>query len=100
MHPDYLEDLAYVADPDELWRLSFLEKKNLPPDKLNQLHIGIALRRYANFIRSLNHSGEQGKIVLITAICDNGVFTEFVETPEKHKKLKSKKFKLQDKNRR
>lgn len=73
MTPEYLEELAQRADPDELWRISPLDQMDLPPEKRKQLDTGVALRRAATHQRNLDAAREQGMSLVITPLAPNGV---------------------------
>ncbi len=47
MTPQYLNELADLADPDRLWRLGWEAQRDLQADKRHHLDTGVALRRYA-----------------------------------------------------
>ena len=66
MTPEYIEELANLADPDELWRTIGLEQMKLPEDKRRQLDTGVYLRRYASHVRELQRLLGTGKSLLIT----------------------------------
>lgn len=87
MTPEYLEELADLADPAQLWRLGALTQLSLPPGKRKQLDTGVALRRHASHIRELDHLRRIGKSLLITPLSPNGTATAIVGPPPRHKKL-------------
>lgn len=66
MTPEYLEELADLADPDQLWRLRGFDQLDLPADKRRQLDIGVALRRHASHVRELRELIGTGKSLLLT----------------------------------
>lgn len=84
MTPEYVEQLAKIADPDDLWREG-------PPQPLGtwrpsawqqkQLDMGIALRRYAAHLRRLNALIGTGNALCLTPLSPNGVFTKIVPAP-------------------
>lgn len=84
MTPEYLEELA---DPDQLWRTTWLGRMDLPPEKRKQLDAGVALRRHADHIRRLRDLLGTGKSLLITPLSLNGVASKAVATPPDHKRL-------------
>lgn len=53
MTPEYLNQLADLADPDELWRRNMLGATDFTEDERRRLDTGIALRRYATHTRQL-----------------------------------------------
>jgi hypothetical protein len=66
--PEYLEELADIADPDQLWRLPPFTQMELPPEKRKQLDTGVALRRYASHLRDLATAANQGKSLVLTRV--------------------------------
>lgn len=68
MAPEYLLQLADIADPDQLWRLGWEDQRALPQDKLHQLDIGVALRRQAEHVRRLQAMVGTGMSLLITPL--------------------------------
>lgn len=87
MSPDYIEELADIADPDKLWRLNWMDQKALPVEKRQQLDSGVALRRHASHLRQLHRLREEGKSLLITPLSPNSTATISVDPPEKHQRL-------------
>lgn len=87
MTPEYLEELADLADPDQLWRLRGLEQLDLPTDKRRQLDAGVALRRYAHHLKELALSRQKEKSLLITQLSPNSSASMMVDIPERHKEL-------------
>lgn len=83
MTPEYLEQLADLADPDQLWRLSPFVQMELPPEKRAQLDTGVALRRHASDVRRLRSMIGTGKSLLITPLSDNGRHQSEIDTPAK-----------------
>lgn len=88
MTPEYLDQLADKADPGDLWRLSPLNQKNLPPEQRQQLDTGVALRRHAAHVARLLEVLEQGKSLLITPLSPNGTASKVIDTPADHVKLR------------
>lgn len=88
MTPEYLYELADLADPDELWRLSGLKQIDLSPEKRRQLDAGVALRRHAAHIQRLRNLLVEGKSLLITPLSPNSTSIKVVETPPEHKRLR------------
>lgn len=96
MTPEYLEDLANAADPEQLWRTPALEQLDLPMSKRRQLDAGIALRRHASHVRRLNELLDTGKSLLITPLSLIGTATKTVPIPDSHLKLLMDRKKLGD----
>jgi len=88
MTPQYLNELADLADPDELWRLGWEAQRDLPPEKRKQLDAGVTLRRYAAHLTTLAGALERKESVLITPLSSCGQATMCVETPPRHRKLR------------
>lgn len=90
MTPEYLEQLADIADPDKLWSLPGMKQLELPVEKRKQLDTGVALRRYAEYIRRLNHLYTLEMSMLVTPLGTNSaaVATKGVKTPQEHMKLR------------
>lgn len=82
MTPEYLNELADLADPDQLWRLAVLKQLELPPEKRRQLDMGVALRRHATHIKELRAYLGTGKSLLITPLSSNGTHHHSVPTPK------------------
>ena len=91
MTPEYLEQLADLADPHELWRHSGLDQMKFSPQQRLQLDTGVALRRYASHIRRLREMLGTGKSLLITPLSPNGTASMLVPTPPEHVKLKERR---------
>lgn len=81
MTPDYLEQLADLADPDKLWRLGAFDQLELPPEKRRQLDTGVALRRYAEHRRRFLNALADQKSLLITPLSSLGSVSRVVDTP-------------------
>ena len=88
MTPEYLEELANLADPDQLWRLGGFAQLDLPADKRRQLDAGVALRRHASHVRRLNGLLAEQRSLLITPLTPNSSATDAVATPARHRKLR------------
>lgn len=88
MTPEYIERLADIADPDQLWRLPGLKQLELPPEKRQQLDTGVALRRYAEHERTLLRLMPEKRSLLITPLTANHTAIKFVDTPPDHEKLR------------
>lgn len=89
MSPEYLEELANVADPDKLWQLSGLDQMNLPEEKRRQLDIGVALRRYASHVQHLRKLQAIERSLLITPLSENSSAHMEVDTPPEHQQLRT-----------
>jgi hypothetical protein len=87
MTPEYLEQLADVADPDQLWRLDPFAQKELPEDKRNQLNMGVALRRHADHVRQLRGLVGTGRSLVITPMGINGQAVTSIDAPPQHRRL-------------
>lgn len=88
MTPEYLEELADIADPEQLWRLPGLKQLDLPPEKRRQLDAGVALRRHARHVRTLRQLLEEKRSLLITPLGSNHRASKSVDTPEDHERLR------------
>lgn len=82
MTPEYLEHLANLADPDELWRLSPFNELTL--EQSQRRDTGIALRRYATHVRRLNGLLGTQRSLLITPLSTNGTRVTSVPTPKRN----------------
>jgi hypothetical protein len=87
MTPEYLEELAALADPDELWRLAGFDQLKLPADKRRQLDTAVALRRHAHHVRQVNALRGTGKSLLVTPLSIAGTAVASIPTPPVHAKL-------------
>jgi len=88
MTPAYLDELADIADPDQLWRLPVLEQLDLPADKRRQLDAGVALRRHASHVAQLRELLNQRRSLLITPLSENSAAVKSVDTPPDHARLR------------
>lgn len=88
MTPEYLRELANIADPDKLWRLNPFDQRDLPKEKRDQVNTGVALRRHAAHIERLNALMKEKKSLLITPLATNVSATKSIETPPDHEKLR------------
>lgn len=91
MTPDYLRQLADIADPDKLWQLFIFDQMDLPPEKRLQLDAGVALRRYASHLERLGRLLEEKKSLLITPLGLNTSASMTVDTPPNHENLRTQK---------
>lgn len=87
MTPEYLRQLANLADPEKLWSLPGLQQMELPPEKRRQLDTGVALRRHARHVEELRALIGTGRSLLITQLSPNGSAVKTVPTPASHRKL-------------
>ncbi len=81
MTPDYLNALADLADPDELWKLTVFVQIKLSPEKRRQLDTGVALRRHSDHIWRLRALLDTGKSLLLTPLSVNGTDVRTIPTP-------------------
>lgn len=89
MKPEYLYELADLADPDKLWRLSGLDQMELPPEKRRQRDAGVALRRHASHLARLRALIEVKRSLLITPFSPNENAIKVVDTPPDHERLRA-----------
>lgn len=87
MTPEYLRELADLADPDRLWTLGAFEQMDLPPEKRRQLDTGIALRRHASHVAELLGLLGTDKSLLLTPLAENCTAVMTTRTPAAHRKL-------------
>lgn len=87
MSPEYLNRLADIADPDQLWRRAGLDKLKFSPEQRLQLDAGVALRRHAEHVRRVRELIGTGKSLVITPLSPNGTTSTTIETPPKHRAL-------------
>lgn len=80
MTPEYLRELADLADPGHLWMLSGLDQMKLPPEMRKQLDMGVALRRHASHIEQLQLLLREERSLLITPLSSNGSYSRSVES--------------------
>lgn len=88
MTPEYLEELAELADPGQLWRLRGLEQLDLPADKRRQLDTAVALRRHASHIKRLDALRKEGRSLLLTPLSLGGTAIMEIDTPPEHARLR------------
>ena len=81
MTPEYLEELADVADPDKLWRRGCLDQAEFTTKQRQQVNAGIALRRHATHVRRLQALLGTGKSLLVTPLSLSGTDIRTVPTP-------------------
>lgn len=87
MKPEYLEELADLADPHSLWRMTALDQLGLPAESRRQLDTGIALRRMAEHVRRVRALLGTGKSLVITPLSESGSATMTIDAPPRHQKL-------------
>ncbi|GKS85834.1 hypothetical protein AVMA1855_16800 [Acidovorax sp. SUPP1855] len=91
MTPEYLYELADIADPDQLWRLNGLDQQRFSPEQKRQVDMGVALRRHASDIEAVRNL-PPGKSLLITPlVVGRGLSRRqsAIDTPEDiHKRAK------------
>ena len=87
MTPEYLEELADLADPEQLWKLPVFDQLDLSQEKRHQLDAGVALRRHADHVRRLRELLGTGQSLLITPLSPSGTATKKVPIPESHVRL-------------
>lgn len=87
MSPEYLNELADISDPEQLWRLSPLDRLELEPIQRMRLDTGVALRRHAEHVSRLRELIGTGKSLLITPLSKNSNAVMTMPAPESHRKL-------------
>lgn len=85
--PEYIEQLADLADPDELWRQCGIDQMKFTPEQQRQLDTGVFLRRHASHIRQLERLRAEGKSLCITPLSRNGTATKSIDPPPSHQRL-------------
>src|SRR3569832_2055278 len=96
MTPEYLNELADLADPDNLWRLSGRAQMALPPEKRRQLDTGGALRRHAAHVQRLRGLLGTGKSLLLTPLSLNGTDVRTVPMPDEIKGRQARQERAED----
>jgi hypothetical protein len=86
MTPEYLKELADLADPGKLWRTSGLAQDCFTPEQKRQLDTGVALRRQADHVRRLRELLGTGKSLLITPLSLSCADLRVVPMPDDIKK--------------
>lgn len=81
MSPEYLDELADLSDPGQLWRLAGLDQMKLPPVLRRQLDTGVALRRHAEDERRMRELLGTGNSLLLTPIAINSRRVDVIATP-------------------
>lgn len=88
MSPEYLNELADLADPDQLWRTAgLLGRQDMPDEKRRQMDMGVALRRHAAHVKQLNDLREKGLSLCITPLSINSTASMSIKPPPRHQKL-------------
>ena len=87
MTPEYLKELADLADPNQLWRRAGLDRLSFSPEQKRQLDTGVALRRHAHHIKELRSLLGTDESLLLTPLSGNGTAIMRVPTPPEHTKL-------------
>lgn len=87
MTPEYLCELADIADPDQLWRLDPFKQNDLEPAKRKQLDAGVALRRYADIVKQLDDLLGTGRSLVLTPLSRNGKAWMTIPAPDSHKRM-------------
>lgn len=85
--PEYLYELADIADPGQLWRLSPFDQIKIPTEKRQQLDAGVALRRHAEHIERLRALLGTGKSLVVTPLTKNSTAVMTIDAPANHKRL-------------
>lgn len=81
MTPEYLEELADLADPEKLWRHAGMDRAGFTPEQNRQVDAGVALRRHASHVRHLRELLDTGRSLLLTPLSLNGTDIVTVPTP-------------------
>lgn len=81
MTPEYLRELADLADPDQLWRLSGLAQMELPAHKRQRLDMGVALRRHADHVQQMLEALAERRSLLLIPLSPNSSAQRRVDTP-------------------
>ena len=84
MTPEYLNELADLADPDKLWRHAGIDQEKFTPEQRQQLNTGVALRRQAAHVARLRALQGTGQSLLLTPLSPSGVRVQVVQTPASH----------------
>ena len=90
MTPEYLEELAERADPEQLWRRRGMDHHLFTPEQKKSMDTAVALRRYASHIEELRDIMGKRKSLLITPFTPNSSARKTIETPIDHKKLRDR----------
>lgn len=87
MTPEYIEQLADLVDPRQLWRLSWDARQRLPSEDRQRLDVGVALRRHAAHRRELLNVLALGRSLVITPTSPNGTAHMTIDPPPQHARL-------------
>lgn len=87
MSPEYLCELADIADPEQLWRINPFDQQKLEPIERLRLDTGVALRRYAEIVRQLEALLGTGNSLVLTPLSRNGKAWMTIPAPDNHKRL-------------
>lgn len=87
MTPEYLNELAGMVDPDQLWHLDPFKQIELEPGKRRQLDAGVALRRYAEIVKQLEDLLGTGRSLVLTPLSRNSKAWMTIPAPDSHKRL-------------
>ena len=90
MSPQYLYQLADMADPLQLWKMGAFARHELGAEQRFQLDTGIALRRHASYIEELERCLLEKRSLLVTPLSSNGTAVRKVDTPEDHAKMRDR----------
>lgn len=82
MSPEYLNQLAELADPEQLWRLAWNDQLCLSTEQRAQLDTGIALRRHAADVERFERLRGKGKSLILTPLQRHGRHVGLIDTPE------------------
>lgn len=82
--PEYLEELAQRADPDNLWQRNPFDQLALPSEQRKQLDTAVALRRYAGVILDMERAAKEGKSLVLTRLGPSVTARDFVPMKKRH----------------
>ena len=86
MSPEYINELADLADPDKLWRRAGIDRDQFTPEQKRQLDAGVALRRHAAHVHRMRELLGTGKSLLLTPLSLSGADIRAVPMPPELKK--------------
>lgn len=87
MTPEYLNELADMVDPDQLWQVNPFAQMWLAPELRKKLHAGVALRRYAEIVKQLDELLGTGRSLVLTPLSRHGKAWMTIPAPDSHKRL-------------
>lgn len=90
MTPEYLNELADIADPEKLWRRAGLDRGDFTPEQKRQLDTGVALRRHAHHVQMVRELIGTGNSLVITPLYQSAIAIMTISAPAEHKKLLEK----------